>query len=75
MPPQPLPEFRTMRAIRDATLAARERTGKNISTRVQAGTIQIGIAQDIGTRGAVHFEPLTKWMGMEEAAEHLRTIK
>lgn len=61
----------TVHSLAQVTRQARTRTGKQIATRIQAGTVQIGMPKPIGARGAIHFEPLTQWMSIEQAIQYL----
>ena len=70
MPETALPP--TIHVLAQVTRQARTRTGKQIATRIQSGTVQVGLPKPIGTRGAIHFEPLTQWMSIEQAIEFLK---
>ncbi len=63
----------TLLQLRNATLAARQRTGdQHIGTRVEAGKVQVVRAVPAGREFDV--TPLTGWLTAQEALNVVRAI-
>jgi len=64
----------TLLQLRNATLAARQRTGDDhIGTRVEAGRVQVVRAVP-AARGRFDVTPITGWLTAQEALNAIRAL-